>query len=174
MPEMKKFDDILKGGDLRSIGRSNVVVSLINNQKSFDRLFKQSFHDDRKVVMRTADAIEKITQTNPAYLKQHKYNILQLCHKAINIELKWHLALLISRIPLSKKEVSEVWKLLTTWAKDKEESKIVRVNSIQGLFNLLAEHRELQHDFDLTIGEIEKHNIPSINARLKKLKHARR
>ncbi|HEX6847365.1 MAG TPA: hypothetical protein VF144_10315, partial [Chitinophagaceae bacterium] len=67
-----------------------------------------------------------------------------------------------------------VWKLLTTWAKDKEESKIVRVNSIQGLFNLLAEHRELQHDFDLTIGEIEKHNIPSINARLKKLKHARR
>jgi len=69
---MQNFDDILKGGDLRSIGQSNNVVSLIHNQESFDKLFQQLFHNDRKVVMRTADAIEKMTLNNRDYLKRHK------------------------------------------------------------------------------------------------------
>jgi|KBSSwiStaDraftv2_1062776.scaffolds.fasta_scaffold08501_6 hypothetical protein len=169
---MQNFDDILKGGDLRSIGQSNNVVSLIHNQESFDKLFQQLFHNDRKVVMRTADAIEKMTLNNRDYLKRHKKDILKLCDTAKNIELKWHLALLISRVSLTKKEVGKVWQILTGWALDRNESKIVRVNSIQGLFNLLAQHPELKQDFDLTIAETRRENIPSINARIKKLKNA--
>jgi hypothetical protein len=168
---MSHFDDLLEGGDLRSLGQANKVISLINNQESFDELFKHLFHNDRKVVMRTADAIEKITLNNPGYLKQHKGDILNLCDTAKNIELKWHLALLVPRVSLTKKEFGKVWHLLTTWATDKKESKIVRVNSMQGLSNLLTERMELKPDFDLTIMKIEKENIPSINARIKKLKN---
>lgn len=171
---MIRFDDILKGGDLRSIGQSNKVVSLVNDQQSFDDLFRQLFNIDRKIVMRAADAIEKITVNNPEYLKQHKRHILNLCNTARDIELKWHLALLASRLSLTDKQMVTVWQTLRTWAKDRKESKIVRANSIQGLFNLLPQHKQLEQDFNLTLIEIEKENIPSINARIRKLKNARR
>jgi hypothetical protein len=169
---MKKTADILKGGDLRSIGQSNKIASSIDNQESFDELFRQLFHADRKVVMRSADAIEKITLKNTSFLEQHKPSILKLIETARHIELKWHLALIASRLDLTKREFGKVWKILTDWANNKKESKIVRVNSVQGLFNLLRTNQELKQDFNLTINRIEKENIPSINARIKKLKNA--
>ena len=171
---MKHFDDILKGGDLRSIGQSNKVVLLVNDQQSFDELFRHLFHSDRKVVMRTADAIEKITLKNAEYLKQHKAEIVSLCNNAQDIELKWHLALLVTRVDLTKEEVGNLWQTLINWATDKKESKIVRVNSLQALFNLLQTNQELAEDFNLRLKEIGRENIPSINARIRKLKKASR
>ena len=159
---------------MRSIGRSNKIASSIDNQESFDELFQQLFHPDRKVVMRSADAVEKITLKNPAFLKQHKASILKLVETARHIELKWHLALIASRLELTKREFRKVWQILTDWANNKKESKIVRVNSMQGLFNLLQTNQELKQDFNLTLNRIEKENIPSINERIKKIKKAMR
>ncbi|MGB4848813.1 MAG: hypothetical protein WBP41_12890, partial [Saprospiraceae bacterium] len=144
---MTDFDKILSGGDLRSIGKSNLVVSKIRNQKDFDDLFSLLFHTDRKIVMRTADAIEKITLKNIDYLKHHKQEILNLCKVAQDIELKWHLALLVPRLILTKQELGIIWQTLTTWVTNKKESKIVRVNSLQGLHNLLSQNQELTQDF---------------------------
>ena len=53
---MNSFEKHLKGCDLRSIGKSNKIVKLIDTQNQFDELFQNLFHPDRKVVMR-ADAI---------------------------------------------------------------------------------------------------------------------
>lgn len=169
---MKDFETILSGGDLRSIGQSNKVASLIDNQIKFDKLFQLLFHPDRKIVMRTADAIEKITIPNPNYLKSHKKAIIALCDKAEDKELKWHLALLVSRLTLTRQELGKIWHTLTSWATNKKESRIVRVNSLQGLFNLLAQDKQLHRDFFLTISQVEKENIPSLIARIKKFKNA--
>jgi hypothetical protein len=171
---MKNIDDILKGGDLRSIGKANEIVKEVNNQNDFDILFKGLFHTDRKVVMRSADAIEKITLTRPMLLTSHKKDILELCANAKHIELKWHLALLVSRLALTSDETGKVWNCLTEWATSKTESKIVRVNSVQGLFNLLQKNMELKQDFDQTIDKITNENIPSLNARVRKIKNASR
>ena len=168
---MSKFQNILQGGDLRSIGEVNEIIKLIKSQAGFDELFIGLTNSDRKIVMRTADAIEKITKDNPDYLKKHKTQLLQLCGKAKNIELKWHLALIISRVYLTEKELGIVWQILTNWATDKQESKIVRVNSIQGLFNLLKQRPDLTEDFNLTLSLLEKERIPSINARIKKIRN---
>ena len=171
---MNKFQEILKGGDLRSIGKANEIVTMVNTQNDFDELFIGLNHSDRKVVMRTADAIEKITLDKLDYLQKHKTELLNLCQIAKDIELKWHLVLLVSRLSLTKKELGNTWDLLTKWATDKKESKIVRVNSIQGLLNLLQQNHELSQDFNLTLSEIEKEKIPSLNARIKKLQNASR
>lgn len=171
---MNKFQDILKGGDLRSIGKANEIIGMVNNQAAFDELFEGLTHPDRKVVMRTADAIEKITLRKPDYLQKHKTGLLNLCQSAKDIELKWHLALLVSRLSLTQKELGSTWSLLTKWATDRKESKIVRVNSIQGLFNLLQQNPELSQDFNLTLSEIGKEKIASLNARIRKLQSASR
>jgi hypothetical protein len=133
---MIDFEKILSGGDLRSIGKSNAVVLKINNQNDFDELFKYLFHADRLIVMRAADSIEKITINNPQYLKKHKTEIIELCNVAKDKELKWHLALFIPRLNLKNIEFKNAWDILTTWAKDKNNSRILRVNSIQGLYEM--------------------------------------
>lgn len=168
---MKDFVNILSGGDLRSIGKSNSVASLIVDQQDFDELFKLIFHDERLIVMRAIDAIEKITIKHPNYLNKHKKKILEISTSAQDKELKWHLALLIPRLPLDLKELSQAWDTLTNWAMDKNNSRIVRVNSIQGLFEMLKDHNELTQDFALTLTELEQENIPSINARIRLLKN---
>lgn len=171
---MKNFDNLLNGGDLRSIGKVNTAVKEIKSQIDFDALFNGLFNSDRKIAMRSADAIEKITKENSGYLSKHKMKILSLYETAKNKELKWHLALLVSRINLTEEEFGKVWQTLINWATDKNESKIVRVNSIQGLCNLLPQNQELEQDFEITLKELESENIPSITARIKKLKTTNR
>lgn len=127
----------LPGGDLRSIGEVNNVIENINSQTEFDELFECLSHKERIIVMRAADTIEKITIKHPSYLKKHKTAIFKLCDTASNKELKWHLALLLPRFELNKEELHKARNLLTQWAFDKTNSRIVRVNSIQSLFELL-------------------------------------
>jgi len=165
---------MLSGGDLRSLELSNSVIAKIKSQKDFDVLFRYLFHGDRLVVMRAADTIEKITNHNPQYLAKYKREIIELCNVVTNKELKWHLALLIPRLHLDNKEFGNAWNTLSNWAKDITNSRIVRVNSIQGLFEMIKQKRELEKDFSLTLSELEKENIPSVNARIRKFKNALR
>ncbi|CAN5321291.1 hypothetical protein BH09BAC6_BH09BAC6_15000 [soil metagenome] len=166
---MESIVELLSGGDLRSIGKSNQVISLIHTQKDFDQIFNRLFDEDRLMVMRCADAIEKITRINRAYLAKHKTAIIKLGETAKNKELKWHLALLIPRLQLTAPELRSVWKLLYDWAADKINSRIVRVNAISALFELTKQDRELTNSFYGLITAVEKEKIPSINARIKSI-----
>lgn len=168
---MAQIKKLLAGSDLRSTGNSKSVIPKIKSQGDFDELVKYLFDEDRLVVMRAADVIEKITVKELTYLTKHKNKILKLCGVAEDKELKWHLALLIPRLHLSSKELSEAWDTLTKWAKDKTNSRIVRVNAIQGLSELLVQKSDLTEDFKMTLQELEKENIPSINARIRKIKN---
>lgn len=165
---MNQFADILSGGDLRSIGKSNDIVLEIQGQKKFDDLFECLIHKERIVVMRAADTVEKITQTHPEFLSKHKKKIFQLCSRSENKELKWHLALLLPRLALNKKETGIAWGQLTNWAKDKNNSRIVRVNAIQAMFELSKE-KQWAVRLENILSELSLENIPSINARIKKI-----
>ncbi len=167
---MNIYENILNGGDLRSIGGSNKVVAVVGSREEFDGLFTLLFHSDRRIVMRAGDAIEKITITKAEYLQQHKAGILELCSIASDKELKWHLALIVSRLNLTKKELGIVWQTLTGWALDRKNSRVVRVNSLQGLYNLFEKNTPLERDLCLTIAAVIKENIPSITARVKKFR----
>ena len=167
---MPSFEQILTGGDLRSIGRSNAIIADINSQENFDQLFKLLFHTDRIVVMRAADVVEKVTIKHPQYLVSHSKEVVDLCNVAENKEFKWHLALLLSRLHLKNREFKKAWDLLALWAKDKTNSRIVRVNAIQGLFELVSQKSSFAQHLKKILSEIEIENIPSINARIKKIR----
>jgi hypothetical protein len=166
---MKDFTTLLSGGDLRSIGKSNEIVALINSQEDFDSLFYFLFSNDRLAVMRAADSIEKITKSHSLYLQPHAKEIVQLMHTAKNKELKWHLALLLSRLNLTNEEAPIVYDALTRWFLDKQESKIVRVNALQCLYHLAKRKPSFQSSLQHNIQVVARENIPSINARIHKL-----
>ncbi len=167
---MNTFMKKLSGGDLRSIGRADAIAKEVQSQHQFDELFEALFHYDRLIVMRAADAVDKITLNKSGYLQSQKKSLLRLLKDAKDKELKWHLALLVSRLKLTKSELGKAWEILSNWALDSKESRIVRVNSIQALFDLSKQAPELMEDFELTITQIEREEVPSIKARIRKLK----
>lgn len=120
--------------------------------------------------MRAADAVEKITIRNKHYLVPHKDQLLAVLKSADHKELKWHVAQLLPRIPLKKEEAQEVWFMLKHWCLNPNESRIVRVNALQGMFDLSVMFPELKNDFILTLNKIEHEPVPSLQARIRKLK----
>jgi hypothetical protein len=63
---MKRILENLKGGDLRSIGRSGDAVRAVSkNPALFSDLMAGLLDGDRLVRMRAADAVEKATRTHP-------------------------------------------------------------------------------------------------------------
>lgn len=166
---MLKLEDYLRGDDLRSLGHSAMLLRLIKDQETFDELFAFLFHHDRITTMRAADVIEKITRSNSHFLFKHKAALLRIAGLNNTAELKWHLALLLSRVRWRSNEKKKVWELLKSWSLDKRSSKIVRVNSLQGLFELSTTSPSLTVELKEIFKEVQKENIPSINARIRKL-----
>lgn len=117
-----------------------------------------------------AKDLVKICREPPLILQQHKSELIELIAQTPHMELKWQLALMLPRLELNDDEAGIVWDRLMTWACDKKESRILRTNSVQGLFELLPKIPELQTDFDLAVRDIYRENIPSINARIHLLK----
>ena len=77
----RNLETELPGGDLKSVGNSDSVVSEIQNQHSFESLLKLLYQSDRLVVMRAADAIEKITVDHPECLSCYTQYIFDLCNR---------------------------------------------------------------------------------------------
>lgn len=161
---------LLLGEDLRTIRQNGVVVNAIHDQRTFDELFSLVFHHERPLVMRAVDAVEKVTAKHPGLLRLHKSQLLELLNSADHKELKWHVAQLIPRLDLTLAELKNVWHRLAYWALNKTESKIVRVNALQGLFELSKVNPELKDDFEKIISAVDHEMIPSIQARIRKLK----
>jgi len=120
--------------------------------------------------MKAVDAVEKVTLKHPEFLKPHKTQLMAVLKSADHKELKWHIAQLIPRLPLTEEDLEDVRHIFTYWALNRNESKIVRVNALQGLFDLSQTHQEVQEDLLRTMSEMEHEMIPSIEARIRKLK----
>jgi hypothetical protein len=168
--ESGSLTHLLLGKDLRTIRQNRIVVQSINDQQTFDELFALVFHHERQLVMRAVDAVEKVTSKHPEFLKPHKFQLLSILKSADHKELKWHIAQLIPRVDLSTEELEKVWHTLSYWVLNKNESKIVRVNALQGLFDLSQKYVGLKPDVENIFAAIEHEMIPSMQARIRKLK----
>ena len=165
------YEQLLNSGDLRGLDGVEMVVKMIDSQAEFDILFTCLRSKNRLIVMRAADAIEKITRKRPQYLEKHKVDILQFCSIVQNKELKWHLAQLVTRIMMDNAEFRYVCSILEQWALDPNESKICRVNALQSLFELYSIHRKNPENLIKLMSKLEDEDIPSLNARIRHLKN---
>ena len=168
---MNNFAHLLLGKDRRTIGKADNVVHLVTDQSAFDELFGLLFHHERTLVMRAADAVEKVTREHEEFLAPHKNQIMSLFQSAIHIELKWHIAQLAPRLPLDLQELHEVWSKLSYWVLNPNESKIVRVNSLQGLFDISKNNPAFETNLNIILDTVEHQPIPSLRARIKRLRN---
>jgi hypothetical protein len=126
---------LLRGGDRRSIGRSNQVVKLVlRAPKRFTQLIKCLWNDDPILRMRAADAVEKVSGIQPDLLRPYKAELLGLLAEAEQIGLRWHLAQMIPRLPLTHAEKRRAAEALQLYLEDR--SSIVRTFALQALADL--------------------------------------
>ncbi len=87
---------LLAGGDRRSIGRADQVAWIVaKDRKLFPQLVAGLWSEDPLIRMRAADASEKITRENPAWLLPYKKELLGLLAEASEQEMRWHLAAMV-------------------------------------------------------------------------------
>ena len=151
------FTTLLLGKDLRTLGQNNVVVQTVHDQCTFDEL----------------SSFTSTMRDHLLYLAPRKSQLLTVLKSADHKELKWHIAQLLPRVDLTAAELKDVWHTLAYWALSKNENKIVGVNALQGLFDLLKIDRGLKPDFEKIISALEHAMIPSIQARIRKLKRTK-
>jgi len=131
----QRLAEMLQSGDRRSIGKSNQVAKLVlSDPKRFSELIECLWNEDSLVRMRAADAAEKVTVERPELLKPHKQELVGLLAETEQIELRWHLAMMVPRLALSRHESERAAAALQHYLEDR--SSIVKTCALQGLVDL--------------------------------------
>lgn len=160
--------DKLRGGDRRSIGRSEEVVrEILRNPRLFSRVFEGMVHPDPVIRMRAADAIEKVTVERPDLLQPFKERILREVAAVDQKEVRWHVALILPRLRLAPREQNRALAILLHYLKD--ESKIVRTFSMQALADMALRNPAMR---PLVVPQIEfltRTGSPAMRSRGRKL-----
>lgn len=159
---------LLKGGDRRSIGRSNDVVKLVlHAPQRFAELIECLWSDDPIVRTRAADAAEKASAVQPELLKPYKTELLGLLGEAEQIELRWHLAQLIPRLPLTQGERRRAAEALQLYLEDR--SSIVRTFAFQALADISRDDSELRPRVREILEQSISRGTAAMKARARKL-----
>lgn len=159
---------MLKGRDRRSNGKSNHIAKLVLLEPGrFPDLVKCLSDKDPVVRMRAADAAEKATVTHPRLLIPHKQELLRLLAKAEQIELRWHLALMVPRLALNKPERTRAAAALHSYLED--HSSIVKTFALQGLADLAKQDASLQETLKSALEESLETGTAAMRARARKL-----
>lgn len=161
----------LQGGDLRSLALvDQLVVTYPASPELIDLLVELMMGSERLIAMRAADALEKLTRESPALLVTHSDKILtQLYNEQLPIEIKWHLAQLLPRLPLTAQARKNLQEILTSWILNRKESRLVRVHALQGLFELRTSKKDDQQLLQI-LNQLGDQEVPALVARIKQFK----
>ena len=154
----------MRGGDFRSIGRSGEVVRAVLSQpRLFPVLMSGLTAEEALVRMRAADAAEKVTARHPEWLASHKRYLLNEVAKVDQQEVRWHAAVLFTRLKLTRSERARVASILKHWLDD--ESRIVQTFSLQALADLSKQDSRLRSEVKRLIEDRIECGPPSVPCR---------
>lgn len=161
--------DELSGGDLRSIGASDEVVTQVVQQPAlFAQLVDGLLHStDPLVRMRCADAIEKISHTHPEWLQTYQASLRTLMATPQPKEIEWHLAQLAPLLVNNESQAQAVFDILQNYLQD--DSRIVQVMALTSMVTLGQQWPALRPAADQALHAAQTSSIPSVRARARQL-----
>lgn len=167
---MIKILEKLKGGDLRSIGRSREVVQdIFDNPALFETVFEGLLDDDSRIRMRSADVLEKVSSKHPEYLQPFKTRLINDVSKIEQQEVRWHVAQMFSYLDVDEKERDKIIKILFSYIDGPGKSKIVKTFSIQTLADFAEKDEDLRPRMIRKLEEIINTGSLAMVSRGKKL-----
>ena len=159
---------LLTGGDRRSIGRADAVAATVLKQPAlFSELIAGLWDPDPLVRMRAADAAEKVSLKQPDLLRRFKAELMGLLAETKEQEIRWHLAQMIPRLPLTRQECACAASLLRGYLDDR--SSIVKTFAMQALVYLAGLDATLLPDTIELLHQLTRSGTPAMRARGRKL-----
>jgi hypothetical protein len=158
----------LEGGDRRSIVNSDQVVEdVLNDPSLFSLLFPGMFSDDPLIRMRSADAVEKITERHPEYLQPYKETLIEEVAKIDQQEVRWHVAQMLPRLELDHEERTAAINILLDYLRD--ESRIVKTFSLQALADFAEGDVSLRDRVTPLLEDAVETGSPAVRSRAQRL-----
>src|SRR5574337_951311 len=165
---MKAILKKLEGGDRRMVrGVVEVVAAALADPRLFGDLVEGMLVDDPLIRMRAADAVEKITANHPEYLRPYKQMILNRIAKIDQQEVRWHVAQLLSRLPLNRAERRRAVKILNDYLNN--ESRIVKTFAMQALADIAEQDSRLRPAIIRQLKRLTRTGSPAMKSRGRKL-----
>lgn len=165
---MSNIVDKLRGGDRRSIGRSDEVAQAISTNAQLFAQVVAAILDAHPVTrMRAADAVEKASALNPKLLQPHKRVILKKVAAIPQQEVRWHIAQILPRLKLAPKERDHAVAILFDYLED--ESSIVKTFAMQALADLAQADSGLRKRVIPILEFLTANGTPAMRARGRKL-----
>ena len=166
--EMENILDKLKGGDRRSTGKSDeVVTDVLADPDLFDALFRGILAPDPVIRMRAADAVEKISAARPEYLRPYKRMLVEQVAGIEQQEVRWHVAQMLPRLDWSQEEQTAIVEILMGYLDD--ESKIVKTFTMQALADFAERDANLRPRVIELLKELTETGSPAMKSRGRKL-----
>jgi len=160
--------EMLSGGDLRSIGRVPEVLGVMEkNLGEMNELVRCLESGDPVVRSRAVDALEKLTAKQPDLLKPFTEVLLREAAGRAQQEVRWHMAQMLPRLPLTRRQIREVFSLLRSYLRDR--SVIVQVCALQAMFDLSFQDPSLRGPVRELVEASCRTGAPALRARGRKL-----
>jgi hypothetical protein len=137
------------------------------NRRLFPELIAGLWSADLLVRMRAADAAEKVTREKPELPQPHKKELLGLMAETDQPELRWHLAMMAPRLPLTSTERQFAAAALNHYLEDR--SSIVKTCALQGLADLARQDAAMQPAVVELLRNASRTGTPAMKARSRKL-----
>lgn len=101
------------------------------------------------------------------HLQQELYELL---YTATCPVVKWQLPQILMKYHWPADRYAQFWDRFSAWLSDSGESRIVRVNSLQALWEIVEKYPEFKSELKNIAALIKREEIPSLLARLRILK----
>jgi hypothetical protein len=158
----------LRGGDRRSIGKSNVVVGrIVRDPARFAEIIDGLTDDDPLVRMRCADVAEKVSLLHPDWLQPHKHRLLELAAMSVEKEVRWHLAQMLPRLKVDRAELCRIEEIMFGYVND--GSRIVKTFAMQALADLVVSDPDLRKKVLPLLQRLVRSGSPAVRARARRL-----
>lgn len=141
----------------------DAAMLVLENPRLTNQLLACLWDEDEQIAGRAADALETVAAESPHCVARYKEALLGLLSEAGPIKLRWHLALTITGMKLSRFECRRVAETLNSWLEHR--SSIVKTCAMQGLAELTQQDPSLKDEIIDLIRTLTRSGTPAMRAR---------
>jgi len=164
MAKQKTVREMLARGRRLDCGNAcEVAALLMKNPRKTGQAVECLWDEDAGVANRAADALERASGRRPEILSRWKDALLDRMLDAQENKLRWNLALMIYRTPLTEAETSKAAAVLRSWLDDK--SSIVKTSAMHGLAGLTRWDKSMLPEVLDMLRVLSRSGTPAMRAR---------
>jgi hypothetical protein len=141
----------------------DAAMLVLENPRLVGQLLACLWDENEYIAGRAADALETVAAESPRTVARYKQALLGLLAEARPIKLRWHLALVVTGMKLSRSECRRVAEILNSWLDD--TSSIVKTCAMQGLAELTLQDPSLSDEVLDLLRTLSRSGTPAMRAR---------